>query len=137
MLSFLPHLNAALNLISTTLLLLGYRQIRKGRRDVHKRFMIAAFCTSVLFIASYLVYHSQAGILHFEGVGALRIFYFIVLTSHTVLAATVPPMAIITLYRGLHSRFGAHKAIARWTLPVWLYVNVTGVVVYVMLYHAR
>jgi len=130
----LPTVNAILNASAALLLVWGYTLIRRGRRQSHKRVMLAAFAVSVLFLVSYLVYHSQAGTVRFQKTGAIRTVYFSVLLSHTVLAAAVPVMAVITLARGLKGRYERHRAIARWTLPVWLYVSVTGVMVYWMLY---
>ncbi len=130
----LPALNAALNTIAALLLLWGWRLIRAGRKQRHKRVMIAAFCVSCAFLASYLVYHAQAGSVRFQKTGAIRTVYFAILLTHTVLAAAVPPLAILTLSRGLASRFDKHRRIARWTLPIWIYVSVTGVIVYLMLY---
>ena len=130
----LPALNACLNATSAVLLVTGYRLIRSGRRDAHRKVMLTAFGTSILFLISYLTYHAQVGSVPFEGQGAIRIVYFTILISHTILAATVPFLAVITLRRGLKSDFARHRKIARWTLPIWLYVSVTGVVVYLMLY---
>jgi uncharacterized membrane protein YozB (DUF420 family) len=132
--SDLPALNATLNAICTILLLIGWSLIRRGRRDEHRRVMLAAFATSTLFLASYLVYHANAGSRPFTGTGALRAFYFVILLTHIVLAAAVLPLALVTLTHGLRSRFDRHRRIARWTMPIWLYVSVTGVIVYVMLY---
>ena len=132
--SDLPVVNACLNATSTVLLLIGYRFIRTGRRTAHKRTMLTALGTSSLFLISYLTYHYHVGSVRFTGEGAVRGIYFAILISHTILAATVPPLAIITLVRALRERFDKHRRIARWTLPIWLYVSVTGVVVYVMLY---
>jgi len=131
----LPTLNAFLNALSAGLLIRGYFLIRQGRREEHKQTMLAAFTTSVLFLVSYLVYHYGAGSVKFQGQGAVRVVYFAILLSHTVLAAAVAPMAIMTLRRGLKGNFAGHKSLARITLPVWLYVGVTGVVIYLMLYH--
>lgn len=131
----LPALNAFLNATSATLLATGYRMIRKGRRETHRRLMLAAFATSTLFLISYLAYHLQVGSVRFQKTGWIRTLYFGVLLTHTVLAAAVPPLALVTLYRAAKGRFESHRRIARITLPVWLYVSVTGVVVYVMLYH--
>lgn len=131
----LPTLNAFLNALSAGLLIRGYFLIRQGRREEHKQTMLAAFTTSVLFLISYLVYHYGAGSVKFQGQGAVRVVYFAILLSHTVLAAAVAPMAIMTLRRGLKGNFAGHKSLARITLPVWLYVGVTGVVIYLMLYH--
>lgn len=132
--SDLPFVNACLNGTSTILLLIGYRFIRAGKRLAHKRTMLTALATSSLFLASYLVYHYHVGSVRFTGVGVMRVVYFAVLISHSILAVTVPPLAIVTLVRALRERFDKHRIIARWTLPIWLYVSFTGVVVYVMLY---
>ena len=130
----LPALNATLNATSAVLLTIGWILIRRGRWRQHRAFMIAAFSTSVLFLISYLTYHAHAGSKHFTGQGTIRVVYFSILLTHTVLAVTIVPLALITLSRGLSSRFDRHRAIARWTLPLWMYVSVTGVVVYLMLY---
>lgn len=130
----LPLVNACLNATSTILLLIGYRFIRAGNRLVHKRFMVLALVTSGLFLISYLVYHYHVGSVKFTGVGWVRGLYFTILISHTILAVALPPLAIVTLFRALRERFDRHRVIARWTLPIWLYVSVTGVAVYVMLY---
>jgi uncharacterized membrane protein YozB (DUF420 family) len=127
--------NAILNATAAVLLVWGYTLIRRKRIQAHRRVMIAAFVTSSIFLACYLIYHYQAGVVLFKGTGALRAIYLTILTTHTILAATVPVLAIITLRRGLSARYDKHKRIAHWTLPIWLYVSVTGVVVYVMLYH--
>ncbi len=132
--SDLPAVNATLNGITATLLTVGYVCIRTGRRRAHRAFMIAAFSVSVVFLASYLWYHAHAGVTRFAGRGWLRAVYFAILSSHTVLAAAIVPLALVTLYRGLNSQHPKHEHIARWTLPIWLYVSVTGVVVYVLLY---
>ena len=131
----LPALNATLNAISGVLLTTGYVLIRRRKERAHRAFMLAAFGVSALFLVSYTVYHSQAGSRPFEGEGAIRPIYFAILISHIVLAAAVLPLAIVTLVRALRERFDAHGRIARRTLPIWLYVSVTGVVVYWMLYH--
>ena len=130
----LPTLNAALNASSAALLIAGYSAIRRGKREVHRKFMLAAFACSVLFLISYLVYHFQVGSVRFQRTGAIRTVYLTILFTHTVLAAAVPFLAVITLRRALAARFDKHRRIARWTLPIWLYVSVTGVVVYWMLY---
>jgi uncharacterized membrane protein YozB (DUF420 family) len=109
--------------------------IRQRRIQTHRRFMLTAFAVSTLFLVSYLVYHFNAGIVRFEHPGAIRTAYLCILGTHTVLAAAVPVLAIVTLSRGLAARFDKHRKIARWTFPIWLYVSVTGVVVYLMLYH--
>jgi uncharacterized membrane protein YozB (DUF420 family) len=132
--SQLPDLNASLNSICTVLLLAGYIAIRRRRVGVHRACMIAALATSVLFLASYLVYHYQVGSVRYTGQGWIRTVYFSVLISHSLLAAIVAPMTIITTIRALRGRFAAHRRLARWTLPIWLYVSVTGVVVYWLLY---
>lgn len=130
----LPGVNATLNATSAILLMAGYTLIRRRKIEQHKRVMIAAFCVSIAFLVFYLIYHSQVGSVHFRGSGALRTTYLSILFTHTVLAATVPFLAVITLRRGLRRNDARHRAIARWTLPIWLYVSVTGVVVYLMLY---
>jgi uncharacterized membrane protein YozB (DUF420 family) len=130
----LPALNAILNGTAAVLLLTAYVLIRQGKREAHKKVMIAAFSVSVLFLISYLIYHSQTGVLHYPHTGPIRTGYFTILFTHTVLAALVPFLAVITLRRGLKGLFVQHKKIARWTFPIWMYVSVTGVVVYLMLY---
>jgi uncharacterized membrane protein YozB (DUF420 family) len=130
----LPALNATLNAISGVLLLIGYVFIRRGQFERHRACMLAAFTTSTLFLISYLVYHAQVGSRPFTGQGPVRIIYFSILISHVVLAALILPLALMTLSRGLKGRFDRHVPIARWTLPLWLYVSVTGVIVYLMLY---
>lgn len=131
----LPALNATLNAIAATLLMIGYVLIRRGRVRQHRRVMLAAFVTSTLFMISYLTYHANAGSRHFTHYGPIRLVYFSILITHVLLAGVILPMALITLSRGLEGRFDRHVAIARWTLPIWLYVSVTGVIVYLMLYH--
>jgi uncharacterized membrane protein YozB (DUF420 family) len=130
----LPALNAMLNATAAVLLVTAYVLIRKGRREAHKRVMITAFSVSTLFLISYLTYHALAGVVYYPGTGWIRRVYLTILTTHTALAATVPVLAIVTLRRGLKGWFERHRKIARWTLPIWLYVSVTGVVVYLMLY---
>src|SRR5262245_1521850 len=130
----LPALNASLNALSAACLLLGYLCIRARKRDAHRAFMLAAVCSSTLFLVSYLVYHFHVGSVRFQGEGLLRTVYLSILLSHTVLAALVVPLVITTLFRALRGRFDAHRRLARYTLPVWAYVSVTGVVVYWMLY---
>lgn len=132
--SFLPAVNATLNAIATALLLTGYRMIRRRRIAAHRACVLAACATSALFLTSYVVYHANAGSRPFTGQGASRLVYFFVLITHVVLAAAILPLAIMTLARALRARYDRHRAIARWTLPIWLYVSVTGVVVYWMLY---
>src|SRR5262245_40552425 len=130
----LPALNATLNATSAILLALGYYFIRRREIHKHRACMIAAFIVSTLFLVSYLTYHYQVGSVRFPGTGWLRTVYLSILASHTVLAALVPPLAIVTLSRALRQRFDRHRRVARWTLPIWAYVSVTGVIVYVMLY---
>lgn len=132
---FLPTLNAILNATAAVLLVFGFVMIRRRRIQVHRRIMLTAFAVSCAFLVSYLVYHAHVGSVRFQHTGLLRTTYLSLLLTHTVLAATVPVLAVITLNRGLAARFDRHRAIARWTLPIWLYVSVTGVVVYLMLYH--
>jgi len=134
-LRILPTVNAFLNAVTGILLLAGYYFIRRGKRSIHKKVMVAAFSTSILFLISYLFYHAHVGSIPFRGTGSARTVYFSILISHTILAAVIVPMAIVTLSRGLSSRFDKHRKIAQITLPVWLYVSVTGVAVYVLLYH--
>jgi len=133
----LPTLNAALNATSAVLLLLGWGLILRRKIDAHRRAMLSAFGCSIVFLVSYLVYHFEVGSVKFQGTGTARTVYFAVLLTHTVLAAAVPFLAAITLSRALARRLDRHKRIARWTLPIWLYVSVTGVVVYWMLYQMR
>ena len=132
--SDLPTLNATLNATSAVLLSIGWYLIRRGRVAAHKKVMIAAFCTSSIFLVSYLVYHAQVGSVHFTKQGPIRIVYFTILLTHTVLAAAIVPMVLMSLSRGLKRQDARHYAIARWTMPLWLYVSVTGVIVYLMLY---
>jgi len=131
----LPALNALLNTTSAVLLAAGYRLIRQGRREAHRMAMTAALAVSALFLASYLVYHAQVGSVKFTKTGWVRPVYFTILISHTVLAACVAPMALVTVWRAWKGRFERHRRLARITLPLWLYVSVTGVIVYLMLYH--
>lgn len=131
----LPTMNAIWNATAAALLVWGYTLIRRGRKLAHRRAMLGAFAASVLFLAGYLVYHARVGSVRFPGTGTLRTVYLVILATHTVLAALVPPLAIVTLSRALAGRFDRHRRLARWTLPIWLYVSVTGVVVYLMLYH--
>jgi uncharacterized membrane protein YozB (DUF420 family) len=132
--SDLPAVNATLNGISAVLLACGYVLIRSLRIAQHRRVMLAAFVTSSLFLVSYLVYHAQVGSVRFTRQGIVRPIYFTILITHVTLAAAVLPLALVTLSRALASRFDRHRRIARWTLPIWLYVSVTGVLVYVLLY---
>jgi putative membrane protein len=130
----LPGVNAALNATSAVLLSIGWWLIRQGRVQQHKRVMIAAFSVSVAFLVSYLAYHAQVGSVRFTKEGPIRILYFSILLTHTVLAAVIVPLILISLSRGLAGKYARHRAIARWTMPLWLYVSVTGVIVYLMLY---
>jgi uncharacterized membrane protein YozB (DUF420 family) len=130
----LPAVNASLNALSGVLLLLGFTLIHRRRVELHRKVMIAAFATSSLFLICYVVYHAQVGSVPFPRQGFVRPLYFAILITHVILAATVPPLAIITLTRGLKGRYPQHRRIARWTFPIWLYVSVTGVLVYVLLY---
>jgi putative membrane protein len=130
----LPAVNATLNALSGLLLLVGYSLIRSGKRDQHRKWMLAAFASSSVFLLCYVIYHAQVGSVRFTRQGIVRPLYFSILISHVTLAAAVLPLAIVTLTRGLNGRFSQHRAIARWTFPIWLYVSVTGVLVYVLLY---
>lgn len=132
--SDLPALNASLNATSAVLLTIGYVLIRRGRADLHKRCMLAALTTSALFLISYVTYHLNAGSRPFEGEGPVRVVYFAILITHVILAAAILPLALTTAARGLLGQYDRHVRIARWTLPLWLYVSVTGVVIYLMLY---
>ncbi len=130
----LPTLNASLNATSAVLLVTGWYLILQGKREAHRKAMLAALVTSCLFLTSYLVYHFNVGSVRFQREGTIRTVYLTILFTHTVLAATVPVLAAITLRRAWAARFDQHRRIARWTLPIWLYVSVTGVIVYWMLY---
>ena len=132
--SDLPALNATLNGIAAAFLVAGYALIRQGRAQMHKRCMLGALATSTLFLISYVIYHWNAGSKPFTGTGHIRTVYFSILVSHVVLAAAILPLALITVGRGLRGHYARHVMIARWTLPVWLYVSVTGVIIYLMLY---
>jgi putative membrane protein len=131
----LPSVNAILNTLSAVFLALGYYFIRRKNVAAHKKCMLSAFATSSVFLASYITYHVVHGVIHFTGEGWVRPFYFSLLGTHTVLAAAIVPLVLITLYRALSGQFDKHRRIARWTLPIWFYVSITGVVVYFMLYH--
>ena len=130
----LPAINATLNAISGVLLVIAYALIRARRIEQHRAVMIAAFSTSSLFLVCYIIYHAQVGSVPFTRQGFVRPLYFTILITHVTLAAAVPPMAIVTLSRGLKARYPQHRRIARWTFPIWLYVSVTGVLVYFILY---
>ena len=133
--SILPALNAALNALAAALLTTGYFFIRRRRIAAHRACMLSAVVCSILFLASYITYHSQAGITRFAGAGWSRPLYFTILYTHTPLAAGIIPLIIVTVRRAWRKDFVRHKRLARWTLPLWLYVSVTGVVIYFMLYH--
>jgi len=130
----LPAVNATLNATAAVLLVTGYTLIRQKRIQAHRLVMLTAFSVSIAFLICYLVYHAQVGSVHYPKTGAIRVVYYSILITHTLLAATVPVLAIITLRRALRGDFQRHRKIARWTFPIWLYVSVTGVVVYLMLY---
>jgi len=134
-LAWLPHLNAALNALSAVLLGAGFAAIRGRNIPLHRRLMVSAVGASGTFLVAYLYYHAHAGVTRFAGTGAARPVYFGILSTHTTLAALIAPLVAVTLYRALRGRYAAHRRIAGWTLPLWLYVSVTGVVVYAMLYH--
>ena len=134
MISFLPTLNALLNFSSAVLLCCGFYFIKKKNRVLHRRCMLAALTVTALFLISYVTYHYHVGSVKFQGQGFVRTAYFTILTSHTILAITIVPMVIITLRRALTSRFEKHRRLARWTLPLWLYVSLTGVLIYFFLY---
>ncbi|HXG91840.1 MAG TPA: DUF420 domain-containing protein [Blastocatellia bacterium] len=133
--SFLPTLNAMLNATSAVLLIAGFFFIRRKNIQAHRACMISAIATSILFFISYIIYHSQHGTTRFQGEGWVRPIYFAILGTHTFLAAVIVPFVIVTLRRALRGQFPRHQRIARWTFPMWLYVSVTGVIVYFMLYH--
>jgi uncharacterized membrane protein YozB (DUF420 family) len=129
-----PVIDATLNGTSAVLLVVGRRLIKRGQMEAHRFVMLTALVSSSLFLASYLYYHWHVGSVHFQGQGWVRPVYFSILISHTILAAVIVPMIMITLIRALRRQFDRHQAIARWTYPLWLYVSVTGVVIYLMLY---
>ena len=133
--SLLPTINASLNALCTVLLLVGYGFIRRGRVTAHRNCMLTAFAVSVVFLACYLTYHAYAGSKPFPPIAGLRSLYLVILLTHVVLAAAVPVLAVMTIWRALRGDFVRHKRIARITFPIWLYVSVTGVIIYGMLYH--
>lgn len=135
MTDLLPTINATMNLLSATCLLLGWRAIRRGERERHRRWMISAFIASSLFLVGYLTRMALTGTHRFEGDSFVRTIYLAILISHSILAACVVPLVLRAFYLAWRQRFDAHKRIARWTFPIWLYVSVTGVVIYWMLYH--
>lgn len=130
----LPAVNAALNGLCTVLLLWGYTLIRRRRVEAHKRVMISAFIVSVVFLTCYLIYHAHVGSVRYPNTGFVRYLYYSILITHVLLAFSVPVLAIVTLTRAFRGKFDKHRRIARWTFPIWLYVSVTGVIVYLMLY---
>lgn len=132
-LAFMPAVNATLNATSATLLVLGFVAIRRGRREVHKRLMVSAFAASAVFLVGYVLYHYAHGDTQYQGEGAIRIVYFTILISHVLLSIVMLPMILTTFYLAAKERFSSHKKLARWTLPIWLYVSVTGVLIYFML----
>lgn len=131
----LPHVTASLNAVALSLLVAGFAMVRTGRRDLHRALMLAAVATSFLFLIAYLIYHFTAPIFVFRGEGWVRPAYYALLISHVVLAALVTPMIGLTLWRAMTGRFEVHRGLARWTLPIWLYVSATGIIVYLLLYH--
>lgn len=133
--SVLPHVNAALNALSFLLLVAAFYQIRHGNVQAHRRLMLSALVVSCLFLVSYVTYHAQYGSVRFTGQGAVRVVYFLILITHIILAAAIVPLVTVTVVRALRGDFARHRRIARWTYPLWLYVSVTGVIVYLMLYH--
>ena len=133
--SVLPHVNAALNFLSFLLLVAAFYQIRRGNVNLHRRLMLSALAVSGLFLVCYVTYHAQYGSVRFQGQGTVRAVYFFVLVTHIILAAAIVPLVAVTVVRALRGDFARHRRIARWTYPLWLYVSVTGVVVYLMLYH--
>ena len=130
----LPTLNAGLNALASVFLVAGYVMIRSRRIDAHRRCMLSALGTSALFLVSYVIYHATAGSVPFRGTGVVRVVYFAVLIPHIILAAAILPLALVTTARGLRGDYTRHVRIARWTLPLWLYVSVTGVLIYLLLY---
>ena len=135
MVAVLPHLNAVLNAISTILLLIGFGLIRSGNREVHRKVMVSALIVSSVFLVSYLIYHFTAPVFVYRGPAWSRPAYYALLISHVILAVVATPLVAVTAWRAMHGTFERHRAIARWTLPVWLYVTTTGVVIYAILYH--
>lgn len=130
----LPTVNASLNALATVLLIAGYRAIRAGQRETHKKIMLSAFGVSIVFLVCYLVYHAQVGSVPYQKTGPIRYVYFSILITHVILAAAVPVLAILSLWRAFQERFDKHRRIAKITFPIWLYVSITGVIVYLMLY---
>lgn len=130
----LPAVNATLNGLAAIFLTTGYALIRRGHRELHKRCMLAALTTSALFLVSYVIYHANVGSRPFPGQGVIRVVYFGILITHVILATVILPLALVTAARGLSAQYDRHVRLARWTLPIWLYVSVTGVAIYLMLY---
>lgn len=130
----LPAVNASLNALATILLIAGYRAIRAGQKETHKKIMLSAFGVSIVFLVCYLVYHAQVGSVPYKNPGPIRYVYFAILITHVILAATVPVLAVLSLWRAFQERFDKHRRIAKITFPIWLYVSITGVIVYLMLY---
>ena len=128
-------MNATLNGVAAMFLIAGFVMIRRGRQTLHKRCMLGALSASTLFLISYVIYHANTGSRPFAGTGAVRILYFAILSTHVVLAALILPLALMTTTHGLRAKYVKHVKVARWTLPLWLYVSVTGVIIYLMLYH--
>lgn len=135
--TWLPTVNATLNAVATAFLTAGWVFIRRRQIARHRACMLGAFAASALFLTSYLIYHANVGSVPFQGQGTIRVVYFAILITHVILAASILPLALVTLSRALSRRFDKHRQIARWTLPIWLYVSVTGVVIYLMLYHGN
>lgn len=133
--SNLPHFQATMNLLCTAALLTGYYFIKKENKEAHKKSMVTALSASVIFMVSYLYYHYNVGTYKFGGEGSIRTVYFTILFTHTVLSVVMLPMIVLTVYRAFRQDFERHPKIARWTLPIWLYVSVTGIIIYTMLYH--
>jgi putative membrane protein len=133
--STLPALNAVLNSASAIFAVAGHRFMHKSKIAAHRACMIAAVCSSGLFLISYLYYHAHAGVIRFQGTGVVRPIYFAILTSHTILAVVIVPLVLISLFLGLRGKFDKHRPVARWTYPLWLYVSITGVLIYFMVYH--
>ena len=131
----LPPINAVLNGLAAILLVIGLVLIKNRQINAHRNVMLTAFGVSTVFLIGYLTYHAHAQIIYFKGTGVIRTIYMTILWTHTPLAAAVPVLAIITLNRGLKARYDKHRAIAKWTWPIWMYVNVTGVIIYLMLFH--
>lgn len=133
--SILPHVNATLNALSFLLLVAAFYKIRRGDVQAHRRLMLSALAVSGLFLVCYVIYHAQYGSVRFTGQGTVRFVYFVILITHIILAAAIVPLVAVTVVRALRGDFARHRRVARWTYPLWLYVSITGVIVYLMLYH--